>query len=613
MESSSTPKDKVKANRAELWVNLVKSFQLVFKAHPPATIAIAIVALITAFLPVAQAWVGKLIVDGVVDAIKQQPKMTAMEGFYSVMPWLLIELGLFTMSSVLGQVRSLIERMLSARIRHEIQTRIMRKAMTLDLQFFEDSEFYDMLRNATIQADWRALDIMRTGFGVVQGGITLASFVVMLFAFNPIITLILFGAAIPAFLAQKRFSELDYSLHTGRATKLRLMGYYESLLTDNTSVKEVKLFGLGEPILKRYLDLFWQFYHEDTSLNKRRSIYSLLFGLLASVAYYGAYGWIVYSAIGGMITLGGMTLYLSLFTQSQGAFSALLSSFNELYENTLFMSNLFNYLNIQPRVPASTDPKPMPKAITQGIEFRNVSFKYPQRDQPAIKNVSLTIRPGEKIALVGANGAGKTTFIKLLTRLYDPTEGQILLDGVDLREYDFNELREKIGVVLQDFVEYNASARENIGFGKIDALEDQLRIEMAAAKGGADEVVAVLPKGYDTMLGYMADEGTNLSGGQWQKIALARAFMRDADILVLDEPTSALDAEREYELFKRFRDLTEGRISLLISHRFSTVRIADRIAVLNNGELLELGTHQELLKAEGTYAKLFNMQAEGYR
>jgi ATP-binding cassette subfamily B protein len=391
------------------------------------------------------------------------------------------------------------------------------------------------------------------------------------------------------------------------------MMYLERLLTNSESAKEVKLFGLGEPLLRRYHDLFWKFYAEDTALAKRRSAISVGFGVLTSLSYYVAYAWIVFRTIIGAITLGSMTLYLTVFRQSQGTFQGMLQNMNALYESALFMSNLYGFLGLEPQMKTSGVPLKVPRPIARGIEFRNVSFRYPGRSEWALRNVSVAIGPGEKLALVGANGAGKTTFIKLLTRLYDPTEGQILLDGVDLREYDIDDLRLRIGVIFQDFVRYMMTAGENIGFGQIEALDDRPRIERAAEKGGADEVIATLPQGYDTMLGAWFERGRELSGGQWQKIALGRAFMRDAEVLVLDEPTSALDAEREYEIFQRFRRLTEGRIAILISHRFSTVRMADRIAVLEDGALIELGTHRELLEKDGVYARLFNMQAEGYR
>lgn len=599
--------------------NIARAFGLIWQAHRPSTAGMAVVTLVSAFLPAAQAWVGKLIVDGVVGAIGQASLVTVtsvstlLTVLQPVLPYLALEFALVTTSAMLNQVRTLLEHILNARLSHSINAAIIRKSLTLDLHFFENAEFYDKLENARREADRRALGILTDGFAVVESTITLGSFVVLLFAFSPFVALLLLGATIPLFIAQTRFSELRFRLLTWRAPESRRMMYLERLLTNNDSAKEIKLFGLGEPLLKRYQELFWKFYSEDTSMAKRRSVISVIFGILTSLSYYVAYAWIVFRTITGAITLGSMTLYLSIFRQSQTTFQGLLYSISSLYESALFMSNLYGFLELQPQMSTSAHPRKVPRPITQGIEFRDVSFRYPNRQEWVLHHVSLKIMPGEKLALVGANGAGKTTFIKLLTRLYDPTEGQVLLDGVDLREYDIDDLRTRIGVIFQDFVRYMMTARENIGFGQIEALEDQPRIEQAAEKGGADDVIADLPERYDTMLGASFIKGRELSGGQWQKIALGRAFMRDAEVLVLDEPTAALDAEREYEIFQRFRQLTDGRIAILISHRFSTVRMADRIAVLENGALIELGTHRELLDKGGTYARLFNMQAEGYR
>jgi ATP-binding cassette subfamily B protein len=391
------------------------------------------------------------------------------------------------------------------------------------------------------------------------------------------------------------------------------MNYLEHVLTVDSSVKEVKLFNLGEPLLKRYSDAFQVFFREDVDLARRRSIISVGLGVLASLSYYGAYAWIVFVTIAGAITLGSMTFYLTLFRQSQGAFQGLFSNITRLYEHGLFMDNLFTFLALQPQMTQAAQPVPVPPRLQRGIEFRNVSFRYPGRDDWALREINLMIAPGEKLALVGPNGAGKTTLIKLLTRLYDPTEGQILLDGVDLRDYDPDELHRRIGVIFQDFVRYQLTARENIGFGHIDHLDDVQRIDAAAQRGGADDIMAVLPAGMETMLGRWFEDGFELSGGQWQKIALSRAFMRDGEVLVLDEPTASLDAEREYAIFQRFRELTTGKIAVLISHRFSTVRMADRIAVIEGGRITEIGSHAELLQRGGTYARLFEMQAEGYR
>lgn len=591
--------------------NLPRAVRLVWEAHRVSTIGIALVTLLSAGLPASQAWAGKLIVDAVVKTLEVRAPVEV--GLRAVLPFLLLEFALIVLSALLAQARSLFEHVLHARVDHRVTTDIMRKALALDLESFENAEFYDQLQNARREGGRRALSSVNTAFGLVQGLLTLLSFIVILLAFSPLVALILFAATIPAFLAQTRYSSLHFRLLTWRAPEARRMQYLQHVLTVDSSAKEVKLFGLGEPLLRRYDDQFWQFYREDTGLAIQRSRLSVVWGLLSSGSYYAAYGYIVLRTISGSITLGDMTLYLALCRQSQGTFQGLLGSISSLYEGGLFLNHVFDFLKLEPRMQSSPSGRLVPRPISGGIEFRGVGFRYPGREDWALRDVSLRIGPGEKIALVGANGAGKTTLIKLLTRLYDPTEGQILLDGVDLRDYDLDDLRARIGVIFQDFVRYQATVRENIGFGQIDALDDEARLVGAAERGGADEVIAALPQGYEAMLGRWFDRGNELSGGQWQKIALARAFMRDGEVLVLDEPTAALDAEREYEIFKRFHNLTEGKIALLISHRFSTVRMADRIAVLEGGRLTELGTHHELLQQEGTYARLFNLQAAGYR
>ncbi len=591
--------------------NIPRAFALVWQADRRSTILLALLTLVAAILPVSQAWAGKLIVDGVVNAIKSG--LPVEQGVPSVLPFLLLEFGLLTLGAVLSQGRTLLDHILHSRMAHVINVQIMQKAQELDLYYFENADFYDKLQNARREADYRALSTVETTFSITQSVITLASFAVLLLAFNPLIALILFGATVPSFIAQTHYSGLYFRLLTWRAPEFRQMAYWEYLLTVDSSIKEVKLFGLSDPLLQRYRATFERFHGEDVRLARRRSLVSVLWGLLATTSYYVAYAWIVWETIAQRITLGDMTLYLTVFRQSQITMQGIFGSFGRLFESGLFLNNLFDFLALTPQMPVSTNPRMVPRPLQQGIELRNVSFRYPDKDEWALHNVSLTIRPGEKIALVGANGAGKTTLIKLLTRLYDPSEGQILLDGVDLREYDLDDLRRTIGVIFQDFVHYHATANDNIGFGQIEHLSDAQRIAHAATRGGADEVIAALPDGYTTMLGKWFTEGQELSGGQWQKIALGRAFMREGEVLVLDEPTSALDAAREYEIFQRFRELTAGRIAILISHRFSTVRMADRIAVLEGGQLTELGSHRELLELDGTYARLFNLQAEGYR
>ncbi|HEX7243540.1 MAG TPA: ABC transporter ATP-binding protein [Longimicrobiaceae bacterium] len=591
--------------------SLGKTLRLVWSADRRGTVALTVVVVLTALLPTTQAWVGKLIVDAVVEAVSQ--RLPVRVGLERALPFLLLEFGLIALGSVLMELRTLLKHVLGARLRFSTSTAIMRKALDLDLPYFEDPRFYDKLQNARRETDFRTLTILDNSFTAVQQCITLASLAAVVLVFSPLIGLILFGATIPLFVAQTRYSDVYFRIQTWRVPEFRRMHYLEQLLTTDATAKEVKLFGLGEPLLKRYHDIFWKFYREDTALARRRGTISIVWGLLAASSYYVAYTWIVWRTVGGRLSLGEMTLLLAVFRQAQGAVQALFGGVIQLYESGRFMDNLFGFLELQPRMLRPAHPRPVPRPLRQGIEFRDVSFRYHEGGRWVLRHVNLHVAPGEKLALVGANGAGKTTFVKLLTRLYDPTEGQVLLDGIDIREYDVEQLRACIGVIFQDFVRYHATARENIGFGQIEALDDQERIAGAARRGGADEVISHLPAGYDTVLGNWFEGGNELSGGQWQKVALGRAFMRDSEVLVLDEPTAALDAEQEYEIFQRFRELTEGRIALLISHRFSTVRIADRIAVLEGGTVTEYGTHPELLDLEGTYAQLFNLQAEGYR
>ncbi len=379
--------------------------------------------------------------------------------------------------------------LLHARLNYSLNTRIIRKALALDLTHFENADFYDKLQNARREADWRALQIMNNGFYIAQNIITLISFGAILLTFNIWLTLLLFGATIPAFIAQSKFAQLNFRLLSWRAPEARKLNYLEYLLTVDSSVKEVKLFGLGEPLLGRYADLFWKFMREDQALAQKRSFASFGWGLLATLSYYFAYAWIIFETIGGAITLGAMTMYLSIFRSSQNVFQTLFFGLSDLYENALFMSNLFAFLDLKPQMPVAANPIALPRPIVHGVEFRNVSFKYPDREEYALRDVSLTIKPGEKIALVGANGAGKTTFVKLLTRLYDPSEGQVLIDGIDLREVDPNDLQKRIGVIFQDFVKYHLPVRENIGFGQIDELDNERASSTRRKRAGADATI----------------------------------------------------------------------------------------------------------------------------
>ncbi len=591
--------------------NTPEAFRLVWSASRSSALVGLSLTLVAAILPASQAWVGKLIIDAIVSAASQS--MEPVAGLRYVLPYLALEFILVLVSSLVGQVRSLFDRILQLQLTNHVNTMIFHQANRLDLQFFEDPVFYDTLQNARRQADSSALNIVNAILQMAQQVITLISLIVLLLRFSPWLAVIVFLAAIPSFLSQSQHAERAFRAVSRRAPEARLLNYLETLLTGNDTVKEIKLFGLGGPLLERYQELFTRFYLEDRAIAEKRTWAGLGWGMLSNVVYYGGYAWIVLRTVAGLITLGDMTMFLSIFRQSQSSIRSLLDSLNRLYESNLYLDNLMTYLNLKPLLVAPVSGLRAPSPIQRGIEFRHVSFRYPGSENYVLRDINLHICPGERIALVGLNGAGKTTLIKLLTRLYDPTEGLVLLDGVDLREYDLVSLHQRFGVIFQDYVRYQFTVRENIGFGQVDALEDFSRVQDAAERGGAAPIIEAMPNGYDTMLGRRWEKGRELSGGQWQKIALARAFMRKAEVLVLDEPTSALDAEAEYDVFQRFGELVEGRIAVLISHRFSTVRMADRIVVLSAGKILELGSHAELIQLDGAYARLFNLQAEGYR
>ena len=528
-------------------------------------------------------------------------------------PYLLTEFGLILVSAVAGQARSLVYELINHRLGHSINRRIMKKALSLEAHWFENSEFYDKMQNARRQSEYRAMGLVTGGFLLVQNVLTLASMLALLLAFNPWIAILLFAAAVPVFIVQSRYSELTFRLQTWRTPETREMNYLEQLLTMDSTVKEVKLFRLGEPLLKRHDETFWRIFTEDAALARERSIKSLLWGLLSNLAYYGAYAWIVLLTVGAKISLGSMSLYLSLFRDSQGTFQGLLENISKLYENGLFLENLFSFLGLEPPARRPEGQAPPPEDPKRGIEFEGVYFQYPGQKDWTIEDFSLDIAPEEKLALVGENGAGKTTLIKLLTGLYAPTRGRILFRGVDLKLFKPEELHRRIGAIFQDYVHYQVTLRENIAFGSVENLEDLDRMLAAAKQSGAAEVAESLPKKYEAKLGRWFEDGHELSGGQWQKVALGRAFVGDGEVLILDEPTASLDAGAEYEIFQRFRELTGGRIALLVSHRFSTVRMADRIVVLKGGRIEESGTHAALLARGGTYARLFELQAQGYR
>ena len=601
----------------EKWRQLRQSFthtpqavRFVWRTNRWATVGLGLLTLGGALLPASQAWVGKLIVDGVVASIQTGQDA---EQVRKVFIYLLLELGLFLLSAAFNHGRRLIQQLIQLQLANRIRAEIIGKALTLDLAYFEDSDFYDRLQNARREGGYKPVELINDTFLIVQNSITLISFGLLMLRFSPWLVVVLLATSIPSFIAETRYSERGFRLLTRRAPETRQVNYLSRLLTEDTAVKEIKLFNLGGTLLNRYTTLFDKFFEEDKSLALRRASAGFGLGLIATLGFYGSYAWIVWYTVQGKISLGDMTLYLAIFRQGQSTFQSILSAVDNIYENNLFMANFFEFLCLEPLMKISGPKRKLSLPLRGGIEFRDVGFRYPDSEEWALRGVNLNIRPGEKIALVGHNGAGKTTLIKLLSRLYDPTEGSILIDDIDIRDLDPLELQQRIGVIFQDFVRYHLPVRENIGFGQIDAMDDVERIAAAARKSGAQAVVEELPEGYETMLGRWFHDGHELSLGQWQKVALARAFMRDAEILVLDEPTASVDARAEYEIFQNFKALTEGKMAILISHRFSTVRMADRIAVIQEGRIAELGTHDELLSRAGTYAELFSMQAEGYR
>ncbi len=591
-----------------------RTLGLVWRSSARGTAGLAALTVVSAVLAPAIAYVGKIIVDGVVGA-RALSGAAGQAALMRVVTWVVIELLLVTGAALVERVLGLCRQLVGWRLGIDVNTKILEKALTLELRHFEDSEYYDKLTRARREASSRPLSLVQENFQVLRNGLTLAGYSVLLVTFSPWLVLVLLLATVPAFIAEASFSARGFRLRNRRAPELRRLNYLEYVMANDEHAKEVKLFGLGSLLLGRYRTLAEQLFDEDSRLAMRRTFWGFLLSLLSTAAFYGCYGYIVYSTIRGPLSLGDMTLYLVAFRQGQQSFSSILTAVGGMYEDTLYMSNLFDFLAI-PVTPANgahATPRPAQVPGEQGIRFDGVGFRYPGAEAWALRAIDVFIPRGQSLALVGQNGAGKTTFIKLLTRLYQPTEGRILLDGLDLRDWNETDLRKRFGVIFQDFNQYYFLLRENVGVGSIEHLDDTERLGEAVERGGARELVASMAKGLDTQLGRWFLDGVELSGGQWQKVALARAFMRqEADILVLDEPTAALDAEAEHAVFQRFRALAEGRTTIVISHRFPTVRMADRILVIEHGHIIEQGTHSQLVASRGRYAQLFDLQAQGY-
>jgi ATP-binding cassette subfamily B protein len=584
---------------------------MVWDTSPPLVMATAFLRLTRALIPAAMLWVSKLILDAVVGRISRG---TGSVG--DIWKLVAIELFLAIASDILARANTLCDSLLGDRFTNRVSVRLMRHASRLDLASFEDPVFYDKLERARRQTTGR-LGLLAALLNLGQNAISLFSLSGLLMVFSPWLMALLVAAVIPAFLGETHFTALAYSVLYRWTPQRRLLDYLRLLGASIQSAKEVKMFGLGDYLAGRYERLAEEIDSENRALAIRRAGLGSLLNLISTGGYYGAYAVVLLKTLAGAISIGSFTMLTGAFSRSRTYIEQILSGFNDISEQALFLKDLFEFFEMEPTIRTGVGLSgaaiPAPRPIRFGFEFQNVGFGYPGSGRLVVQNINFHLEPSEKVALIGENGAGKTTLVKLLARLYDPTEGRILLDGVDLREYDIEDLRREIGVIFQDYLRYDMLVRENIGFGRLESLADSERIASAAYKSLAKNLIDRLPNGYDQMVGRRFEGGVDLSGGEWQKLAIARAYMRDAQLLILDEPTATLDARAEYEVFQRFADLTRGRMAVLISHRFSTTRMADRILVLADGAIQEQGTHHQLVARGGRYAELFELQAAGYR
>jgi len=587
--------------------NVPPIFRMVWEAAPGVVAASIFFRLTAAVLPVAMLMVTRRIIDVIYVMTSHHTKLPA--GFWGLVA---LEFAMACLVIILARLVDFCNTSLNERYTRHVNTRIMRHAATLDLSSYEDPEFYDTLERARVQGADRVGMIQETGQMIQQvvSTVTLAAGICVI---SPWILLALIVCVVPEFFAETKFAFLGYSLSVRQTPARRELDYLRILGTSKESAKELKLFGLGQFFSGRYESISKEIHQQNVELAGRKLVWGSLLALLGTVGYYGTYAYGIYLTVTGALTLGTLTFLAGAIAGASTNIQAVFSTFSHIADHALFLTDLIEFFSIRPKIYSKTGSLPGPRPIREGFEFRNVCFSYPRKSKPVLENINFRLEPGERMALVGANGQGKTTIVKLMTRLYDVTSGQILLDGIDLRDYNIEDLWKNIGVIFQDFMHYDMTVADNISTGRIEVRNDAFRIRAAAFKSLAESVVQKFPDGYDQMLGCRFAGGVDLSGGEWQKIALARTYLRDAQLLILDEPTAALDARAEHEVFQRFADLTKGKMSVLISHRFSTVRMMDRILVIENGTIAEQGAHNQLLSSGGSYAEMFELQAAHYR
>ena len=591
---------------------------MVWRASPSLATLSMVLRLVRALVPALALYVGKLIIDDVVLLIQLPNRPATLEGWLASgqIGWLSTLLGaefaLAVVSDVLIRVVTLVDGLLSETVTNSSSVRLMEHAASLDLEDFEDAEFQDQLERARRQTSGR-LSLMSQLLAQAQALVTVATFAAGLLVYAPWLIVLLLVALLPVFLGEQHFNARAYTADFGRTPERRELDYVRQTAASVDTAKEVKIFGLNRWLIEQYTRLADSFYVTNRQLAMRRAGWGSLFAAIGTVGYYLAYAYIVWRTLTGAFTIGDLTFLAGSFARLRGLLEQLLTTFSTTAAQALYLNDLFSFFDMRPKILSPANPRAMPRPLREGFVFEDVGFIYPGAERWAMRHLSFTLKAGEVVALVGENGAGKTTLVKLLTRLYDPNEGRILLDGHDLREYDLAELRGRMGVIFQDFVRYNFPAGDNVAVGRIDQRHDQTRVERAARASQADEVIEGLAGGYDQRIGKRFKNGIELSGGEWQKIAIARAYMREAEVLILDEPTAALDARAEFEVFQRFKELSKGKTAVLISHRFSSVRMADRIFVLADGRIEDIGTHEELVAKPGLYSELFELQAAGYR